>query len=40
MLAALRAVLRGTRLNVPEIAGVPLTEIEALAQRCRAATTG
>ena len=30
MLAALRAVLRGTRLNVPEIAGVPLSEIEAL----------
>jgi formylmethanofuran dehydrogenase subunit B len=40
VLAALRAVLRGTRLNVPEIAGVPLSEIEALAQRCRAASYG
>lgn len=40
VLAALRAVLRGTRLNVSDVAGVPLADIEALAQRCRAASYG
>jgi formylmethanofuran dehydrogenase subunit B len=40
VLAALRAALRGTRLNVSDVAGVPFAEIERLAQRCRAASYG
>jgi formylmethanofuran dehydrogenase subunit B len=40
VLAAMKAELKGTPLNATEIAGVPMADIKALADRCRKATYG
>lgn len=40
VVAALRATLRGARLAQPTTAGVPASEIAALAERCRKASYG